>query len=161
MAPKTQQGLSHTPEYHAWWNAKDRCTNPNNQRWYTHGARGIKFLFKTFEEFYAEVGPRPTLEHSLDREDNDGNYEPGNVRWVTRSEQQKNKGTFTHVSRPGKGYNWHKASKKWIVRIKYLGKCTYLGTFTSEMEAKRVYQKALKDVLRKERERGRYKRTEV
>jgi hypothetical protein len=155
MAKKTQNGMSQTPEYHAWWNAKNRCTNPNSQRWYTHGGRGIKFLFNTFEEFYAELGPRPSPAHSLDRENNDGDYEPGNVRWATRSEQQKNKGTFTHISRPGKGYNWHKASQKWIVRIKHRGICTYLGTFTSENEAKRVYQKALKAVLRKERERER------
>lgn len=147
--------MSHIPEYQIYQSAKDRCTNPRSQRWYTHGARGIKFLFKNFEDFYAEIGPRPSARYSLDRENNDGNYEPGNVRWATRSEQQKNKGTFTHVSRPGKGYNWHKASQKWIARIKYLGKCTYLGTFTSEQEAKRVYQKALKGVLRKERERGR------
>lgn len=155
MRKRTGLTKSYTAEYHAWWNAKNRCTNPNSQRWYTHGAKGIKFLFKSFEEFFAEIGPRPSLEHSLDRKDNDGNYEPGNVRWATRSEQQKNKGTFTHISRPGKGYNWHKASQKWLVRIKYLGECTYLGTFTSEVEAKRVYQKALKEVLRKERERGR------
>jgi hypothetical protein len=147
-----------TPEYFAWWNARERCTNPEHQRWYTHGARGIKFLFKTFEEFYAHIGPRPTPAHSLDRENNNGHYEPGNVKWSTRSEQQRNKRTFTHISRPGKGYNWHKASHKWIVRIKYRGVCTYLGTFADEKEAQRVYQKALKEVLRKERERERDQR---
>ena len=156
--PVKSHGMSRTPEYHIYAVAKQRCTNPNSQRWYTHGARGIKFLFNTFEEFYAEIGPRPSPAYSLDRENNNGNYEPGNVRWATRSAQQKNKGTFTHISRPGKGYNWHKASQKWIVRIKYLGKCTYLGTFISEAEAKRVYQKALKEVLRKERERERDQR---
>ena len=61
---------------------------------------------------------------------------------------------YSHLP-PRKSYDWHKASQKWLVRIKYLGECTYLGTFTSEVEAKRVYQKALKEVLRKERERGR------
>ena len=67
MAKKTQNGMSQTPEYHAWWNAKERCTNPKHQRWYTHGGRGIKFLFNTFEEFYAALGPRPSPAHSLDR----------------------------------------------------------------------------------------------
>src|ERR1700692_2459997 len=101
------------PEYQVYQMAKQRCTNPNNQRWYTHGARGIKFLFNSFAEFYAEIGPRPSSAFSLERKDNDGNYEIGNVKWATRSEQQRNKRPYTHIIRRGKGYNWHKASQKW------------------------------------------------
>jgi len=83
------------PEYQVYMVAKQRCTNPNSQRWYTHGARGIKFLFNSFEEFIQTIGRRPSPEHSLDRfPDNDGNYEPGNVRWATRSQQQLNKRPF-------------------------------------------------------------------
>jgi hypothetical protein len=55
-----------------------------------YGGRGIKFLFTSFEQFLAELGPRPSG-MSLDRIENDGNYEPGNVRWATRSEQVQNR----------------------------------------------------------------------
>jgi hypothetical protein len=140
--------MSTSPEYRVYQVAKDRCTNPNSQRWHSHGARGIKFLFSSFSEFYAELGPRPSTDFSLERMNNNGNYEVGNVKWATRSEQQKNKRPFTHLVRHGKGYNWHKASQKWIVRIKYMGKTLYLGTFEKERDAKRTYEKAKRKLLK-------------
>jgi len=79
-----------TPEYTAYTQARQRCTNPRHLSWPRYGARGIEFRFSSFEEFLADVGPRPTSEHSLDRIDNDGHYEPGNVRWATREEQARN-----------------------------------------------------------------------
>jgi hypothetical protein len=144
-------GMSTSPEYRIYQMAKQRCTNPRSQRWYTHGARGINFLFKSFEEFYAEIGPRPSSEYSLERKDNNGNYEVENIEWATRSEQQKNKRPYTQRRRRGKGYNWHKASQKWIVRIKYMGKTFYLGTFEKEAEAKRIYEKKKKELLKEKR----------
>jgi hypothetical protein len=120
--------------------AKQRCTNPNSQRWYTHGARGIKFLFNSFEEFIQTIGRRPSPEHSLDRfPDNDGNYEPGNVRWATRSQQQLNKRPF------GKGYSWHKATGMWMVRIRINGKEKYKGIFKTQKEAKKAREEAIKE----------------
>lgn len=83
-------GMSKTPEYRAYHKAKERCSNPNHPKYPRYGGRGIRFLFTSFEQFYAEVGPRPSSEHSIDRKDNDGNYEPGNVRWATRKEQSDN-----------------------------------------------------------------------
>jgi hypothetical protein len=80
-----------TPEYTAWNNAKKRCSNPMHPQWPYYGGRGIKFLFTSFERFFAELGPRPSPQHSLDRKDNDGNYEPGNVRWATAKEQSNNR----------------------------------------------------------------------
>jgi hypothetical protein len=76
-----------TPEYISYRNAKARCRDLHNPY---HGGRGIKFLFVSFEQFYAELGPRPEGK-TLDRINNDGNYEPGNVRWATKSEQAKNR----------------------------------------------------------------------
>jgi hypothetical protein len=81
---------SQTPEYRAYTDAKRRCNNPNSCRYYTHGGRGIKFLFKSFDEFFAAVGPRPDG-MSLDRIDNDGHYEAGNLRWATPSQQVSNR----------------------------------------------------------------------
>src|SRR5437016_5184126 len=78
-------------EYAAYQHAKYRCTNPNSEVWKDYGGRGIKFLFASFEQFFAELGPRPSPQQSLDRWPNpNGNYEPGNVRWATYSEQSKN-----------------------------------------------------------------------
>lgn len=75
--------------------AKSRCNNPNELAYKNYGGRGIKFLFATLDEFAAWVlynlGPRPGTEYSLDRIDNNRHYEPGNLRWATRTEQARNK----------------------------------------------------------------------
>lgn len=79
-----------TVEYKAYCHAKARCNNPNDHKYPIYGGRGIKFLFKSFPEFYAELGPRPA-KHSLDRIDVDGHYEVGNVRWATAKVQSNNR----------------------------------------------------------------------
>jgi hypothetical protein len=83
-------GMSGTPEWFAYWAAKRRCSPTNKEKRADYYDRGIKFLFTSFEEFYACVGSRPSSDYSLDREDNDGNYEVGNVKWATKSEQIRN-----------------------------------------------------------------------
>ena len=95
---KTTTVVSKTPEYRAYIDAKHRCTNPNSQRWYTHGGRGIKFLFNNFGEFFEAVGPRPEG-MTLDRIDNDGHYEAGNLRWATPSQQCSNRRNYTRKFR--------------------------------------------------------------
>lgn len=86
-------GYSRTPEYHAYIHARQRCSDPENWQYMDYGGRGIKFLFGSFEEFIKELGPRPKGK-TLDRKDNDGNYEEGNIRWATRSQQNKNRRKF-------------------------------------------------------------------
>jgi hypothetical protein len=83
-------GMSRTPEYETFICARNRCTRVTNSRWKDYGGRGIKFMFTSFEQFFAELGLRPSAQHSIDRKDNDGNYEPGNVKWSTREEQRAN-----------------------------------------------------------------------
>jgi hypothetical protein len=85
-----------TPEYTAYCRAKNRCDNPNHARYEDYGGRDIKFLFTSFGQFLAEVGLRPEGRfpsgrplYSLHRINNDGNYEPGNVKWATAKEQQE------------------------------------------------------------------------
>lgn len=90
---KTKHGMSRTREYHVWDAMIQRCTNPNDHGWAHYGGRGITVhpSFRAdFLAFYAEVGPRPTPRHSIDRIDNDRGYEPGNLRWATHSEQTRN-----------------------------------------------------------------------
>jgi len=86
----TKHGGVGTPEYNAYRNAQARCTNPKCDKWEYYGGRGIKFLFTTFAQFFAELGKRPRGK-TLDRINNDGNYEPGNVRWATKDQQNENK----------------------------------------------------------------------
>jgi hypothetical protein len=83
-------GASKTPERRAYQNAKHRCENPKAQSWERYGGRGIRFLFTSFEQFITEMGKRPTPAHSLERRNNDGNYEPGNCTWATSAEQHAN-----------------------------------------------------------------------
>jgi len=91
-------GKSHTPEYASWSAAKSRCHNSTNQTYSNYGARGISMCLEwrgDFMAFYEHIGPRPSSKHSLDRIENNGNYEPGNVRWATRSMQTINQKRYS------------------------------------------------------------------
>jgi len=87
------KGGHRTPEYSSYAGAKKRCNNSNTPNYADYGGRGIKFLFKSFEEGYAELGERPEPKYlfSVNRINNDGNYEAGNVEWATNEEQLKNR----------------------------------------------------------------------
>jgi hypothetical protein len=96
---------------YSWQALKQRCTNPNNPHWDNYGGRGIEVRFASFEEFYAEVGERPPG-LTIDRIDNDGHYERGNLRWATRSEQQLNRRNAVFVEIDGKKHRLHELTKK-------------------------------------------------
>ena len=84
-------GMSHTPAHNSYCNALRRCTDPKHKFFKYYGGRGIKFLFTSFEQFFAELGPRPEGK-TLDRYPNkNGNYEPSNVRWANAKEQIANR----------------------------------------------------------------------
>lgn len=85
-----KHNMANSPEWHAYRSAKYRCNIPTNQAYRNYGGRGIKFMFTSFQEFYAEVGPKPEGMF-LDRIDNNGHYEVGNVRWATPLESAKNR----------------------------------------------------------------------
>jgi len=90
----TTHNMTHTPEYRTWWGMLQRCENPKNSRYTDYGGRGISVCerWKTFQNFFDDMGNRPSANHSIDRwPDNDRGYEPGNCRWATRSQQQLNK----------------------------------------------------------------------
>jgi hypothetical protein len=96
----TTHGKKQTAEYRSWLAMKTRCYNPNEPFWHRYGGRGIKVCDRwrtSFENFFADMGQRPSFKHTLDRWPNyDGDYEPGNCRWATRSEQSANKAPYKH-----------------------------------------------------------------
>ncbi len=100
----TTHGLSKSVTYKSWVGMKSRCFNPSEHYFKRYGGRGIaicKEWEKSFESFFDDMGERPSPKHSLDRIENDGNYEPGNCRWATKKEQAQN--TSTNILREHNG----------------------------------------------------------
>lgn len=89
-------GLSGSPEYQSWVSMKARCLNPATEHYGLYGGRGITVCDRwltSFANFYADMGerPEPKTAYSIDRIDTNGNYEPGNCKWSTDSEQASNR----------------------------------------------------------------------
>lgn len=87
-------GLSETAEYKVWSHLISRCTNPKDKSYKDYGGRGISVSpswLSSFTSFLRDVGPRPTSKHSLDRTNNNGNYDSENAHWILRSKQNRNK----------------------------------------------------------------------
>lgn len=92
-AKRTTHGLTKSGTYNSWRCMKKRCTDPTCSEFQYYGGRGITVCarwLQSFENFLADVGERPSRRHSLDRINNNGNYEPGNVRWATPAQQNRN-----------------------------------------------------------------------
>ena len=92
--------------YQIWNSMLERCYNKNNHAWADYGGRGITVCAQWqgdggFERFLADMGSRPSSDYTLDRRDNDGNYEPENCKWSTRKEQARNRRTSRIIEHEG------------------------------------------------------------
>lgn len=105
-----------SPEYRCWIDIKRRCLNPAVKYFDYYGGRGVSICARwenSFENFFADVGPRPTPKHTIDRFPNkNGNYEPGNVRWATRQEQIDNRRNTRMITIRGETLSITQACKK-------------------------------------------------
>lgn len=87
-------GASGTPEHEVWMSITKRTTNPNDRFFDRYGGRGIRMCdawAQSFDRFLADMGPRPSPRHSIERLDNDGDYEPGNCVWAVAKTQARNR----------------------------------------------------------------------
>lgn len=103
-AQMTTHGMTNTREFSIWHTMRARCHRPSSRAYKTHGARGIKVCERwrdSFENFYADMGPRPSPKHSIDRIDNNGDYTPENCRWATSYVQARNTRYNRHVEMDG------------------------------------------------------------
>ena len=97
-----RHGMSYSPEYQAYSDMKKRVLNKSHKNYKDYGGRGIKINYKSFEEFYADVGKRLSPKHTIDRINNNGHYERGNCRWATWKEQHRNKRSNVMITFNGK-----------------------------------------------------------
>ena len=135
---ETKFGGIMTPEYRAHRQALDRCYNPNNKHFKDYGGRGITMADEWrgdggFARFLEHIGRRPSSLHSIDRIDNDKGYEHGNVRWATRTEQQRNQRTRRDNKSGIRGVTF--VEKLWRAYIKVDGKVIHLKKTSNFFEA--------------------------
>jgi hypothetical protein len=127
-----KHGKSLTTEYNSWSLLKDRCFNRNCPAFDRYGARGITVCERwrdSFENFFADMGPKPSPEHSIDRINNNEGYSPENCRWATDTEQVRNRGILKRNTSGYAGVSFHKRDKKWVSMITVNYKRIWIGSF--------------------------------
>lgn len=131
-----KHGLSQTPTYSSWVNMMYRCNSDNATGYENYGGRGICVCdrWHDFSNFLKDMGERPSG-MSIDRIDTNGNYEPSNCKWSTRSEQSKNCRKDKISSSIYKGVSFHKNTGLWEAYIKLNEGRLRIGYYSSELEA--------------------------
>lgn len=129
---------SYLPEYKSWHSMKSRCYSDNYIASDKYMKRGIKvcdeWLF-SFDQFYKDMGSKPSPQHSLDRIENDGNYEPGNCRWATKIQQSINRGLFKNNVSGQAGVTFCNTEQKWCARIGINKRRIFLEYYSNKQDA--------------------------
>jgi hypothetical protein len=120
---------SDDPAWIAWREMIRRCYRVRYKDYPAYGGRGIVVAtnWRRFPAFIADMGPRPSPKHSIDRIDNDGNYEPGNCRWATQLEQQNNRRNNVTITRDGVSMTVSQWSRVLGIRVGTLFNRVYAG----------------------------------
>lgn len=139
-----KHGYSNHILYKKWENMKTRCLNQKVKEYKNYGGRGICICDewlnspKSFIEWGMKNGYEDGL--TIDRINNDGNYEPSNCRWVTKKVQQRNQRVIKSNNTSGfKGVSFYKKTQKWVAKIKINNHKIHLGYFLTNIEAAQAY----------------------
>ncbi len=135
------------PEFNAWVGMKTRCYNKNNRAYDRYGGRGIEVCDRwrnSFENFFEDMGPRPSPKHSIDRIDVNGDYEPSNCRWATDTIQARNQRTSKRNTTGVRGVSYSRTEDRFIAEIRINKKKIYLGKFKNLNEAAEAREEAEK-----------------
>lgn len=122
-----------------------RCEYVNDNRYADYGGRGIQVCAEwrnSFEKFYVDMGPKPSDQHSIDRIEVNGNYEPGNCRWAVKETQERNKRPRKDSPVGVRGVVYSKDSDKFVAQIYTNGTTKRIGTYKSLPEAKKARKDA-------------------
>jgi len=126
----TTHGLGKPSEHTIWAKMIQRCTNENDPSYHKYGGRGIRVCDRwrwSFGDFYADMGPRPTPQHSIERINNNGNYKPSNCRWATKKEQARNRRSSRLITVGGVRMTLAEAAEKHGLTIRQLWSRLKLG----------------------------------
>lgn len=125
----TTHGLSKSLEFNSWVSMLTRCNRKKDATYKNYGGRGITYCerWKKFENFFEDMGKRPTPQHSLDRIDNNGNYCKENCRWATIKEQANNMRTNHAITYMGETMNISQWGEKLNFPPKLIGSRLYSG----------------------------------
>jgi hypothetical protein len=141
-----------TAEYKTWQGIRQRCENPNDPGFSRYGGRGIVVCERwraSFENFFADMGLRPSSKHSIERVDNDNDYAPSNCRWATAKEQQWNKSNSTTFTIGGETKTF---AGWWSSQIEMFGELRTIGEWVLSVG---MTERFLRSRMRNAKRKGR------
>ena len=148
----TKHGKWKTSEYKTWDSMIQRCTNSNRVAYKNYGARGITVCDEwfDFEKFFADMGEKPSVWHSIERINNELGYFKKNCKWATSNEQSQNTRIYKTNTSGIRGVTWNKKRKKWVAFITHNNQSKHLGYFENKESAAQARKNAEKILWLKE-----------